>query len=419
MRILLIDHGDYPFEVRIQKMCCTLVAAGHEVHLVCGNRAARPRSEIIECLRVHRMPALRGALASANSIIALPAFFNPMWLWLLHRVSALVRPDVIIARDLPMALVVSIYRFARKVPVIFDFAENYPAALAAWNSSEPRSLKSLFLRNVSAARLLERLCVRLPVQVIVVCEENARRLQRLGVPARRITIVSNTPTLDFASRAPLRSSGEGSALRLVYAGLVERFRGIDTCIRAMPLLRERGTRVALRIIGHGPDRPRLESLAQSLGVREMVEFMGRASYDELPRLLAECDIGVVPHLPNELVRTTLPNKLFECMAVGLPVIVSDVPPMARIVGQAGCGLVFTPGNAHSLADAVQRLADRDLRLRMGNIARQAVLERYNWSLDVQRLLRVLESVLSQAKRRHSRGAHSQERAAIVENYPWP
>jgi len=284
MRVLLIDHGDYPFEVRIQKMCCTLVAAGHEVHLLCGNRGARPRAEIIECFRVHRMPALRGALASANSIISLPAFFNPMWLWLLHRVSALVRPDVIIARDLPMALVASIYRAVRKVPVIFDFAENYPAALA---------------------------------------------------------------------------------------------------------------------------------------VSEMVEFMGRAPYDDLPRLLAECDIGVVPHLANELVRTTLPNKLFECMAVGLPVIVSDVPPMARIVGQAGCGLVFTAGNAHSLAGAVQRLADPDLRLRMGALARQAVLERYNWPLDGQRLVRVIESASCQPSRGHSLPAHAQERAAIVENYPWP
>jgi len=419
MRILLIDHGDYPFEVRIQKMCCTLLAAGHEVHLACGNRAARPRCEIIECFRVHRMPALRRALASANSMINLPVFFNPMWFWLLHRVSTLVRPDVIIARDLPMALVVSIYRCVHRVPVVFDFAENYPAALAAWNQSQRASFKSIVLRNVGVARLLERLCVRLPVQIIVVCEENARRLQRLGVPARRITIVSNTPTLDFASGAPVRSSREDGPLRLVYAGLVERFRGIDACIRAIPLLRERGIRVTLRIIGDGPDRPRLELLARALAVSEMVEFLGRAPYDDLPRLLAECDIGVVPHLANELVRTTLPNKLFECMSVGLPVIVSDVPPMARVVSQAGCGLVFTAGNAHSLADAVQRLADPGLRLRMGALARQAVLERYNWPLDGQRLVRVIESASCQPSRGHSLPAHSQERAAIVENYPWP
>jgi glycosyltransferase involved in cell wall biosynthesis len=92
------------------------------------------------------------------------------------------------------------------------------------------------------------------------------------------------------------------------------------------------------------------------------------------------------------IEATLANKLFEYMALALPVIVSDVPPMLRVLAETGCGLVFRSGDSADLARAIEKLAaDGDQARRHGEAGAEAVRQRYHWEVDAARLTAALEA----------------------------
>jgi glycosyltransferase involved in cell wall biosynthesis len=100
--------------------------------------------------------------------------------------------------------------------------------------------------------------------------------------------------------------------------------------------------------------------------------------------------------------TTIPNKLFDYMSYGLPVITSDAEPAARIVREECSGVVFRSGDAEDFARAVRALVDPAERMRLGLNGRSAVEERYNWSVDEARLFAALEVSAASHENRNGR-----------------
>jgi len=110
--------------------------------------------------------------------------------------------------------------------------------------------------------------------------------------------------------------------------------------------------------------------------------------------MSTADIGMLPLYRNEHMDTTLPNKLFDYMSAGLPVITSDTVPSARVVKAERAGVVFEARSVESLADAVISLADAGLRGEMGYNGRAAVERRYNWERDAETLATTVANVRS-------------------------
>jgi hypothetical protein len=100
-RVLYVWDADYPWDVRVEKICAALANAGHEVHIVARNRAGKVEREVLPEGTVHRMPRWPWA-GRFDAALGFPAFFNPRWASLLDRTIRAVRPDVVIARDLPL-----------------------------------------------------------------------------------------------------------------------------------------------------------------------------------------------------------------------------------------------------------------------------------------------------------------------------
>jgi len=98
--------------------------------------------------------------------------------------------------------------------------------------------------------------------------------------------------------------------------------------------------------------------------------------------------------------TTLPNKLFDYMSVGLPVITSDTVPSARIVKAEDAGVVFVAQNARSLADAITTLADPATRRQMGARGRAAVERQYHWERDAELLVNAVTNIAIDHKYKH-------------------
>ena len=394
MNVLYVWDADYPWDVRAAKICTALTCEGHQVHIAARNRGWQPRLEVRPEGTVHRMHPWRLLGRRLDGVLSFPAFPNPRWIAHLARTTATVNPDVIVVRDLPLCPTAIWVARRYRVPVVLDMAENYPAMIQEmWDARRHRAM-DLLVRNPRLAAVVERYCLRRVDKILVVVEESRERVVRLGVPVHRVAIVSNTPPRERAMRPRNQKlNGHDSPLALVYLGLMEIPRGVGDLIDAVARLRDAGRSVSLRLIGDGRDREHFEQQAAALRLSEPeVEFLGHVPNEIALRMVAEADVGVVPHHADEAWNTTIPNKLFDYMAAGLPVVSSDAVPAARVVAETGAGEVFRSRDPEDLAAAVTRLFNRSTRARLGAAGQRAIMERYHWERDAARLLAAVEEI---------------------------
>ncbi len=389
--ILYVWDADYPWDVRTEKVCRALVNLGYRVHIAARNRARRPEREPLPEGLVHRLGALKALPRSLDTVSSFPAFFNPRWTRLIRRIIRTERPDLVMVRDLPLCPLA--IREARRagVPVVLDMAENYPAMIRAiWDANRQRPW-DVAIRNPRIVEWVERWCLPRLDGILVVVEESADRLVRTGVPADRIALVSNTPPRARAlgdGRA-YRELGRDEPLQVVYLGLMELPRGVRELMKAAALMAPEAP-VRLTLIGDGRDLEVLKRDAADLGLSgEAVRFLGRVPNAEALRLVAQADVGVVPHLADEAWNTTVPNKLFDYMAAGLPVVSSSAEPCRRILETSGAGLVYPSGDVAALARALIAMRDATARQRFGQAGRRAITEHWNWERSVDALERCL------------------------------
>jgi glycosyltransferase involved in cell wall biosynthesis len=288
--------------------------------------------------------------------------------------------------------------------VVLDMAENYPAMIRdLWLTGATRFGDAL-VRNPRAVEAVERWTLARTDHILVVVEESAERLVALGVPAEKITIVSNTPSLsrlsDLASGSHeaggVRTTAGRSApdrLSLVYLGLLEKARGVGTVIDAAALCRGRGIALEVVIIGEGRARADFEAQVEALGLSDSVQFRGFVPYSEALAAIGCADVGLIPHLAHESWNTTIPNKLFDYMAAGVTVLASDARPVRRVIEETHCGLWFRSGDAADLATKIETLARRDSLRTFGEAGRVAIRGGMNWETDGAKLVAALEAVV--------------------------
>ena len=395
MIICKIWDADYPWDIRVEKVCRSLQQK-HEVHLVCRNTKRRPTYEQLDGIFIHRLPALSTAFGQLNAAIGFPAFFNPLWLCTIWRTIRESRAELILVRDLPLALTAIIVGRWFKIPVVIDLAENYPAMLQDRLRFTPTGLLGRLLRHPAPARWIEKLALGLVDHIIVVVEESLDRLLEMGVRPNRISIVSNTPPLDrweLCDHTETQLDGR-ERIHLVYLGNLDGSRGIDIAIQAVRLLKDMGQHAQLSIIGTGQNIKQFRSLATHLGVTDRVAIMGQLPFSRVRSIMAEAHVGLIPHYATNAWNTTIPNKLFDFMAMGKPVIVSSALPTKRIVTEEQCGLVFQERDHKDLARAIIGMADPQLREEQGRRGRAAVAIKYHWSIDEGRLMAAIETAAS-------------------------
>ena len=396
MKILYIWDADYPWDVRAAKICAALTDAGHRVHLAARNRAWQPSVETRPEATVHRMRPWRVLGKKLDGVLSFPGFPNPRWIAHLARTTASVNPDVIVVRDLPLCPTAIWVARRHRVPIVMDMAENYAAMIQEMWDAKRHKVTDLLVRNPRLVAMVERYCLPRLDKILVVVEESRERVVRVGVPEHQVAIVSNTPPGKRAMHPrPPKTKSVDAPLELVYLGIMEIPRGVGDLLDAVARLRDAGRQVHLRLVGAGRDREFFEKQAAALGLSTPeVEFLGHVPNETALQIVAEADVGVVPHHADEAWNTTIPNKLFDYMAAGLPVVSSDAAPCARVVSETAAGEVFRSQDPDDLAAAVTRLFNRDARAKRGVAGQRAILQRYHWERDVVRLLNALDEVVT-------------------------
>jgi glycosyltransferase involved in cell wall biosynthesis len=291
-----------------------------------------------------------------------------------------LRPDVVVAHQLdtlPVALVLRGLR--RDLRVVFDREDIYELMVYP---DVPRILHEII-------RMIEyELSTRADLWIF---PNEGTRNYAPGKPRMRTIIVPNVPETGFAGNV-LESleikNRVHHPFRIAYLGTVNAHLGVDVLIKAIGQLRENGNNVEAIIIGNGPYLSDAKRLANQVGAVDAIRFLGRVQRERVPELLSSCDASAVLVTPSSpLMGLIAPNKLFESMTLGIPVIASNFGTLAQIVKETRCGILVDPSNITLVADAIRELSrDRSLWTKLSRNCIAAMNENYSWNLAAGNLI---------------------------------
>ena len=300
-------------------------------------------------------------------------FFFPIW-WIYEFFFLLRRDtDVIHAYDLdtlPPAVLIKLLKRKKLFYSIGDFyANNLPEG--SFGSA------GIVIREFVAR--IERTLARFADALFLVDETRVEELG--GSRTSNVHIIYNSPP-DCCSDGLCPSNNGKEELVIFYAGVISKQRGLDYMIDAV----EKMKNAKLLIAGTGPYVNRIKERASK---SVCVEYLGwLRSYEDVIKLTQRADLLFRfsdPRLPKTKYES--PNKLFEAMMCGKPIIVTDNSSMADIVRKEQCGIVVPYGDVKAIETALSQLADdEEMRDSLGLRGRAAYEEKYSWSIMEERLL---------------------------------
>ncbi|HHS98084.1 MAG TPA: glycosyltransferase WbuB [Chloroflexi bacterium] len=374
MKISMLLLSNFTHDARVHKEAKTLAAAGHRVVVYALWKEGLPREEERSGYRIQRVP-LHSRRWRGGGIAPLVKYLE----FTLRALSLLIRaaPHVVHAHDantLPLGWLAARRTGAR---LVYDAHE-----LETGRNFGGTRLSGIYRRLWA---LPERLFIRRADAVITVCDGIADELVRLyGIP--RPVVVMNCPerTARPASSDRLRRTLSIPVHQRIalYQGLVAPGRGLETMAAAVRQLPD----VAGVILGDGPALEEYRARAAS-GEWPRMYLPGKVPLSELPSYTASADVGL------SLIQNTcrsyyfaLPNKIFEYLQAGIPVIGSDLPEIARVIRTYQVGVVVDPEDPQAVADALRRLLgdpEGYARLR-ANALRAAAI--FTWERESAKLL---------------------------------
>ena len=239
----------------------------------------------------------------------------------------------------------------------------------------------------------------------------SRMAQRLtcefGIPPARIGVWGSGVAIDrfdpdTVVQVPLRESlGWGDEFVAVYHGVLAPHRGIEALVEAVYMLRRQGFPIRLLLLGKGPLEQSLRKQIENGNPEggEIVHLHPAVPYTQVPSYISVADIGVFAcEIGIEQWTAQSPLKVLEYLALGMPVVLTDIPAHRQVLGEGPmpCGEWVTSNSPEAIAQAILRLYERRGDLgEIGARGRALVLENFSWEAQVRRLESYLFRILDQ------------------------
>ncbi|MGE0002763.1 MAG: glycosyltransferase family 4 protein [Fimbriimonadaceae bacterium] len=355
-------HG--PFDVRIlHKECASLAAAGYDVSLVVPHTG----QEVRQSVRIVPIERPRSRLARMLGTAA-------------QCLRAAISEDALLYHfHDPELIRVGLALKRRGKRVVYDVHESHAESML------DRAYLPAWLRPIASGHVArsERNADRALDGIVAATPKIERSFSN-----PRTVLVQNYPLLGEIDSVEGRSYSQREKAAIFVGGISEA-RGCHQMVEAMPLCPD--TRLLLAgsfsPLAFGDRLKALPGWAQ-------VEHLGMIGRGEVAQAMARARAGIVVFLPLRNHVESQPNKLFEYMAAGLPVVASDFPYWRQIVGEVGCGVHADPRDPAAIATAVTCLLDHpDKSQEMGALGQAAVRERFNWQTQVPALLSLYSELL--------------------------
>jgi len=261
--------------------------------------------------------------------------------------------------------------------VVADFHEDIPLQILTKHYVNPilKRILSLTFKIYQryASKKMSAIVSATPTIAETLIEYNSRN-----------AIVKNYPVLD----STVSYNGKKSNW-ITYIGGINIIRGFYEIIEAS---KESNTQLKIAGIFH---EPILHDVIKKDEYSSNVDFLGFLNKSQVDKLLSESIAGLVTLHPTPNFLDSLPIKLFEYMSAGIPVIASNFPLWKKIIEGNECGICVDPFNSTQIAEAMLYLRDNPVEAKaMGDNGRKAVLEKYNWNNEEEKLIDLYNTILS-------------------------
>jgi glycosyltransferase involved in cell wall biosynthesis len=307
------------------------------------------------------------------------------------------KPDVIVATSPQFLAAVGGWGVAtcRGTPFVFELSDLWPASIRAVGALRTE----LLLRAVEKVELF---LYRQSSMVVALTESFKRDLLRRGIPDDHVKVVKNgvdLPRFSPSRRDAVLAREWGVADKIVvgYIGTHGMAHALGNVLDAALLLRDRSN-LRFLLVGDGAEREALLERRTAEGIDNVV-MVPRQPKEAIASFWSLCDVALV-HLKNDAVfAEVIPSKIFEAMAMGLPIILAAPPGEAsQIITESGAGICVPAQNPEALAQAVARLTDDPARRSaLANISRESAF-RYSRERQAREMERVLLEVVGSASR---------------------
>jgi len=391
MKIGMILDAPFPPDPRVENQAKVLIEHGFEVHLFClAYRKPYNAKEGYHSIQVHRKyyPSIVYKLSAL-------AYTLPLYHWVLrqailkfiyqHQIDCLHVHDVQVAR--------AIYgiRLHQQMPVILDLHENRPAIMEFY--PHLNSFPGRWLISPQKWQQFEHRYIQESYRTIVVTEEAKQHyLNNVKVDEEQIVVVPNTVNPSFYTDYPVDQAivqRYRHTFSLLYIGDTGQRRGLQTVIEAVSLLENDIPQIRFIILGKSSYDLTLKSLAYQLNVSSRIDFEGWTDPKFFQSYIIASRVGVCPILKNLHHDTTYPNKIFQYMALGRPVLVSNCDAQANAVSQSKAGGVFEEKNSKQLAAIILKLYQEPDRCHaLGKNGENFVRNQFNWEITAAPLVQL-------------------------------
>lgn len=404
--VLMIAYTNYHSDPRVMREAEAALCGGFEVDFIALSRDSDPPVEMVRGVRLLHLNQRRYRGGGLHQYMLsylqffIRCFFKTTILFFQKRYA------VVHVNNMP-----DFFVFCAVIPkffgakIILDIHDPMPETFGSKFKGEAKSFwyKFLVFQERLSGRFADRiLTVNEPVKEHV--------LVKHGLTREAITVIANFADDQlFGLQEGYVADGK---LRLVFHGTILERYGLRNLMIGLSKVRNRN-KIRVKFIGEGDFSEHLNEMIVSLGLQEMVQFLNRVyPLSEMPRMLADCNLGLVPVELNSITNYALPLKLLEYISLGLPVVTVRSAAIGYYFGEEDC-FFYQPDDPNSLANLLDRIAENPQMLLQYRERAVQLREKFLWMHEKKKYINLLHE-LSNPSMRKTVPARTEISAAPVE-----
>lgn len=384
-RILAIAFKYYYQDPRIQRQLKALTAAGYHVDFICPHDAhvIYPDIENLNFIKINvqkkRSTKLRymfeyGAFFFLTALKCAFCDFRKKY----GLIQVFVMPELLV--------------FSVIIPRIFG-----AKILMDWEDPSFEVYLSKFQHKQGILsfllKVIEHYSINMVHEIITPNEGFRRTFVSRGCPADKITIIANSPESDIfdpdKTSPPPKKNG---LYTILYSGTITKRHGLDIAFRSLSLLNDRAKNYRMIVVGDGEFWNEACQVAKDLSVLDAVDYRGRVPLETIPRLILECDVGLISNRDEPFTRINFPTRILEHAVMGVPIVVPKLPGILNDVDENAVCL-YEPENPQDMARAILELSQNPLRQQQLVANARKIYQRITWDQMKKRYLQIVKRLI--------------------------
>ena len=237
---------------------------------------------------------------------------------------------------------------------------------------------------------LDGVTVISPLMEKQMCDEYNIDKNSVGIWSSGVSL----ETFNFEAVDPMNEPHfRNKELIVMYHGALSQSRGLQETVKAIKLLKSKYPDIVFFMLGDGKAKSKLELLIKELNLENEVFLHRSVPYEDVPKYIASCDIGILPFPNLNWWRVSSPLKLMEYLAMGKSVIVTDIEAHKEVLNNLPCGIFIKSHQPEEIARGIEKAYHLRNKLRkMGKMGRERVIHKYTWEKQVENLINFLETL---------------------------